>query len=1400
MLRHMLSAMLGIAVSLTTGWITAFAGPVPSTLEDWRGWALDGQEYRRCPLVTGNDASGVSSFRCVWPERLSLSLDARGGTFAQGWQVYAESWVRLPGNAEHWPQGVRVNGAPGAVVARDGVPMLLLAAGHYEARGVFTWSARPEALEVDSRTALIDLRIDGRSVAQPERPSGAVWLGKRRSAEQPERMEVQVYRLLKDQVPAQLTTLIRLQVGGEAREEMLARALPSDFTPVALESALPARVESDGTVRVQVRPGSWEITLNARASGVAHQLQRPAASGAWAREEIWSFEGDDRLRIAAVEGAEGVDPAQVNVPPQWRAFPAFRMAANSKLTVVERSRGLENVDDNRLVLERQVWLDFDHGGMTAVDHIYGRMLRDWRIETLAPFAVQSATSNHESLLITRNPEGQGVGLEVRNPNIDLQATTRSAQGSGSLPATGWRTRFDSARGQLNLPPGHLLIAVAGADNAPTAWLERWGLWGVFGVLVVAVFAGWLAGVPVGVVAFVGLILTYQESPAYIWLWSSLLAAMALARAAPEGRLRKFARAYRVASFVLLGVALLPMMWGQVRLALYPQLEDEPLVEVKAVTNDSLMRAPTVRTDLAPPRAASVEEAADAATDAAGAATSPAIEEEVITTASRRESDAPNPYEPASVAPTYSSVSSGLNYEQSVQRYAPGTLLQTGPGIPRWGYQTHPYSWSGPVEPTQTARFIYIGPIALGVWRIAGVVLLAVLFAALLRISDVGNLRWSSGWGERFLRIPSAAAILAMLALSLAAPSARAEVAVVDGEMLEELKTRLTRPPRCLPSCADISSARAMAKGSSLEVTMDVSVLTNSAVPMPSAADRWQLESITVDGRAALAMAREGDDSLWIPLSPGAHTVRLAGRLADAESIQVAFPSPPRHVTVSNEGWDVAGLNEGRLLAGSLELTRRSGAVERTGPLDSGSEYPAFVRVVRNIDLSLDWTVTTVVERISPQRAAMSLEVPLLDSESVLTEGIEVRGPAQGPRVALVGLERGQLRTQWSSGLPRSEKLELQWPTGSSRSEVWRFSVSPQWNVDFAGMPAVLPANENSSTWTFEFYPRPGETLQLRVRRPERAEGPTLAIDSVRQQLSVGKRSTTATTQISYRSTQGGRHSIAVPKEARVTGVQIDGQSVQVRPIGEELAIELRPGSHEITLEWLTPDGAGWRSRPDAVDLHSPASNLDTSITLPRDRWPLLAFGSGVGPVILYWGELVVALATAWLLGRWRRSPLRTHEWLLLALGLSTRSWIVLVIVALWLFALRWREGWDGTVARWRFNFVQVALALLTLIAVGSLVFSGIRGSLLASPDMGIAGPSSSWNTFSWFDDRTGALLPRPSVLSAPMWLYRTLMFAWAMWLVFALLRWLRWAWAAWKANGIWRGAEDQEIQETPAEA
>ncbi len=218
-----------------------------------------------------------------------------------------------------------------------------------------------------------------------------MWLGKRRSTEQAAAMEVQVYRLVQDEIPVYLLTRIRLNVAGEAREEVLGRALPDGFTPLSLRGDLPARLERDGTLRVQLRAGSHEVMLFARGTGVADTLARPEnTTGNWPREEVWSFAANDSLRVAAAEGAEGIDPAQANVPGEWRQYPAFRMDAAAKLSVVERSRGLSNADDNRLSLARALWLDFDHRGFTVVDNINGIMRRDWRLDMQAPFALQSA--------------------------------------------------------------------------------------------------------------------------------------------------------------------------------------------------------------------------------------------------------------------------------------------------------------------------------------------------------------------------------------------------------------------------------------------------------------------------------------------------------------------------------------------------------------------------------------------------------------------------------------------------------------------------------------------------------------------------------------------------------------------------------------------------------------------------------------------------------------------------------------------------------------------------------------------------------------------------------------------------------------------------------------------------
>ena len=257
-------------------------------------------------------------------------------------------------------------------------------------------------------------------------------------------------------------------------------------------------------------------------------------------------------------------------------------------------------------------------------------------------------------------------------------------------------------------------------------------------------------------------------------------------------------------------------------------------------------------------------------------------------------------------------------------------------------------------------------------------------------------------------------------------------------------------------------------------------------------------------RGTLAMARDDDASLWVPLTAGAHTVRLAGRLAAAESIQLAFPQRPRVIDVSARGWTTSGVNEGRLVSGSLELARERDAERSGATLEAGSRVSGIrARRARLQSRSrLDARHHRHAHRAATRRAVG--RDPAGEGESVLTDGVKVRNN----EAALVGLGAGERQVQWHSGLARAETLEVSVPADAARSEVWSFIVNPQWNVVFEGFAPVLPDNVNAPSWVFRFMPRPGEKLTLKVTRPQGAKGTTLAIDSVSLHTTIGSRSST----------------------------------------------------------------------------------------------------------------------------------------------------------------------------------------------------------------------------------------------------------------------------------------------------
>jgi hypothetical protein len=192
-------------------------------------------------------------------------------------------------------------------------------------------------------------------------------------------------------------------------------------------------------------------------------------------------------------------------------------------------------------------------------------------------------------------------------------------------------------------------------------------------------------------------------------------------------------------------------------------------------------------------------------------------------------------------------------------------------------------------------------------------------------------------------------------------------------------------------------------------------------------------------------------------------------------------------------------------------------------------------------------------------------------------------------------------------------------------------------------------------------------------------------------------------------------------------------------------------------------------------------------------------GPKLGPAVMYWPELAALLVFALILGRVNLTPLTTRHWLLLGLGFSTFSWSVLALVIIWLMLCGAREKSELNLNWWKFNLVQVVIAGMTVVALLSVVLS-LPAGLLGTPDMHVAGHNSYGNVLNWFADGSDSVLPIASVITVPMWVYKGLILAWALWLSFALLRWLPWVWKCFSRDGFWRSRKSADIGDTATES
>ncbi|MBI2799644.1 MAG: hypothetical protein HYX63_05065 [Gammaproteobacteria bacterium] len=1324
---------------------------VPAPLKPWIPWVLQDIHDRECPYLFNADAR-----HCVWPGKLALDLDEHGGTFSVQVAVYESSWLSLPGRVGQWPDGVRIDGAIATVIAHQGVPAVELWPGKHTIDGRYGWPGLPETLQVPADFGVIALKVAGREDSTLNaRRLGQLWLKSKSdatlSAKDEDRLEFQVFRQVIDELPMQVVTQLKIDVTGKQREVSLVGALLPGTLPMAVDSPLPARLDRNGELRVQVRPGNWILRITTRHTAPVTSLAPLPPVAPWPSDEIWTFAARTSLRLVDVQGGTAVDPRQTQLPPDWQGLPAYRVTATAGLKFVERRRGDPDPEPDQLNLTRQLWLDFDGAGYTINDTLAGRMTRRWRLEVGPSLELGRVLLQGEPQFIT-TVAGASPGVEVRHGAVQLVADSRYRGDMHTLSAVGWAHAVSSLGITLHLPPGWRLWSASGIDNVPDTWLHRWTLLDIFLVLIITVTLARLWHWQWAAVGALCLVLIWHESDAPRQVWLHLLAALAVLKVLPAGRIQTLVSAYRNGALLVLIALSVNFMIEQVRLGLYPQLEHPYAGTTTMSTGAAAAPAPVVAEKMDAPASRQAAGAVDALSAGVGIAESTVNRAVLMAEKSKpRRVDDSNQHE-----------------------FDPKAMIQTGPGLPEWRWNAVQLQWNGPVGQGQTLGLVLLSPRINLLLALARVGLLAGLIGIFLRAS-FGELR-----RLKFNVTPAVGMLLMLLAGASYWPSARA--ALPDVALLEELKRRLTLAPDCLPNCAELPRLYAALQGGELTLRLEAHAALDVGFPLPGRAEQWAPATVLVDGSVSHALFLAPDGVLWLMLPAGMHDVVLSGPVPPRASFQIPFQLIPQRVDTAIEGFRVDGVKPDGSSEPQLIFTRLATATAQPATLEA-SALPAFFRVERTLHLGLDWRVETRVLRLTPPGTAAALAIPLLTGESVTTPEIHLTDRKVN---ANFSAEQGEFG--WSSVLSKADSLTLVAPTTTDWVETWRADVSPLWHAELSGIPVIHHQTE-SGVWLPEWQPWPTETVNLKLTRPQGVAGQTLTIDRSQLHLRPGQRATDTTLEFTLRSSQGGQHSLTLPDGASLQSFVVNGVPQPIRQEGTKVTMPVVPGEQQVTALWRSDEGLRARFVSPAWSLGAPSVNAMINVELPQDRWTLLVGGPRLGPAVLFWGVLLVSALIAIALGRSRFTPLSAWQWLLLFVGLSQTTVINALVVVGWLVTFALRERLPAPGVKWRFNLLQVALTALTLVAL-SMLFDAIRRGLLGNPSMQIAGNGSSAYALNWFQDRVSAAAhPTIWVVSVSLWVYRGLMLAWSLWLAFALLTWLRWAWIIFARDGVWRSVQ-----------
>ena len=1298
---------------------------IPPSLQEWKEWVLDDVKDRECPI-----SYQTAQPQCSWFRDITLSLNSGRLDFNMSVTLYRDQTkITLPSAHLSWVENVKVNGERAIVIDSNSKASLIEDKGSYTITGSIPWRDNLKYIQLPSSVALVKLYKEGREVSTSVDQNSRLWLDKTDSTKTEKgTLSVSIYRKIVDAHPLQMNTYLHLFVSGKMRSVVLDGVVLDGFLPTAISSPLDATITEDKKLKVEIKAGEWKIKLDSYSPHNLTKLSKPKYSFPYANQEIWSLQSNPNYRTIEIEGAKTIDPSQTTIPKEWKSLPAY-LVEDKGFTIKELYKSLKQQQKNEFRLKRQMWLDFDGSGYTVSDSIDAKISELRRLEVTKTLNLASVSINSQPTLITTLDNSPQKGVELREESLKIEASSRYEGDISLIPISAWDEKFDSVITTLHLPVGWRLFASFGSDGRTTAWLDKWDLMDIFLVMLLGIsiykLYGWRWAVP----ATLFLILLWHEGNAPTIIWLFVLVLVALLRVLKEGKLQKTIKVFMAIVVAITVLDVLSFSVEEIRTALYPQLEKEYSSASVFLSSETLTAS---RSDNMEFEKANYDMSS--------------MKKKSIS--SRRIRNIPPKME----------------YKQKDKlmqnRVDPNAVVQTGVAKPTWSWNTHQFSWQSAVSSERRLELWLISPTLTKF--IKALHIIGMLFLLYIFLQEFTKFRLPK------LNSSGVKAVAILLLLTLTPNSIQADIP--SDKILEQLKAKLTKPPTCLPNCATIESVDVNIVDDILEIDMSISAGADVSVPIFGNRSGWLPSTAMVDDKIAILNISSG--GLWLMLEKGVHSVTLKGSIKGHEQIMLSSTLPLHNLKASNQNssWQISSNYKNYIEINNLQ--------EQKEREKEKSKIEPMIQVTRTLYFGQRWYINTEIKLLNSIEKPTTFLYTLLPNESILDKEIERK-----ENQVILHLDNKNPHHHWRSSLPITDTLELTFAKNSRQIEIWQMDISSIWNIKYEGIEPLEQLKVGSVLMP-RFKPWQGENLKLTMERAKAVRGESLTIESSKLKITQSAQYRDMILSLKLKSSKAGQYTITINGATELKPTQIDGKNHYLKISNGKVSIPLQAKAQNIKLSWREEIGVAQKYSFPHIDLSKQSVNSSIELNLPYNRWVLWTNGPILGPAVLLWGVLLAVLLFALILGRVKGTPLKSRDWLLLGFGVSTISVFIMLPIVIWIFTLRFREQRGFALKGGLRNFVQVAIVILTFIALITII-GAVSAGLLGNPDMMIVGNGSYSGYLNWYSDRISTAITEPTVISVSIWYYRALMLLWAIWIAFSLINWLKWAWEVFSEGDIW---------------